>query len=276
MALKRVAIPSPNYSGRGGSSVRLIVLHTAEGARTYQDLGHYFQGPVGVSSHVGIDDTPGTIGEYVRRDYKAWTASNANPVAVQAELCAFASWGWDEWNTHSQMLDNTAKWIAEEAAKFNIPIDKLTSSQAQSSGIGVCQHVDLGTWGGNHWDCGSQFPIDDVLDMARGSDSGGSTPPPSAPPSSDAPPWNYPQDNYFGPPDKSNNWHDGHGGGFDNSQIRMWQNQMQHRGWTIDVDGIYGPQSMAVCKQFQAEKGLHVDGLCGPKTWAKAWEAPIT
>src|SRR5215831_18174389 len=32
--LTRKAIPSPNYSSRGGASVRLIVLHTAEGATT--------------------------------------------------------------------------------------------------------------------------------------------------------------------------------------------------------------------------------------------------
>ena len=38
MALTRVWLPSPNYSGRGGSSVRLIVLHTTEGAQTYQSL----------------------------------------------------------------------------------------------------------------------------------------------------------------------------------------------------------------------------------------------
>jgi len=275
MALKRVSIPSPCYSSRGGSSVRLIVLHTAEGATTYQSLGSYFQNSANqVSSHVGIDDTSNTVGEYVRRDYKAWTAANANPVAVQAELCAFASWSFDEWNKHSVMLQNTAKWVAEEAAKFGIPITKLSSSQAQGGSKGVCQHADLGSWGGGHWDCGSSFPIDDVLDMARGGGggSGGSTPPPS----SSAPPWEYPQDNYFGPPDGSNNWHDGHGGGFDNGQIKKWQQKMKDRGWTISVDGIYGSQSQGVCKQFQSEKGLSADGLCGPKTWNATWEAPVT
>ena len=120
--------------------------------------------------------------------------------------------------------------------------------------------------------------MDDVLDMARGSDggSGGSTPPPSSSAPSSAPKWAYQQDDYFGPPDGSNNWHDGHGGGFDNGQIRKWQGQMQHRGWTIDVDGIYGPQSQEVCRQFQREKGLSSDGLCGPKTWEAAWSAPVT
>jgi len=148
--------------------VRLIVVHTAEGATTIESLGSYFQGDVSASSHTGIDDKAGVIGEYVRRDYKAWTASNANPVAVQTELCGFAKWNYSEWKKHPNMLSNCAAWIAEEAAHFGIPITKLTASQAQGSGRGVCQHNDLGSWGGGHWDCGSGFPMDEVLAMARG------------------------------------------------------------------------------------------------------------
>jgi hypothetical protein len=170
VALNRVWLPSPNYSGRSGARVSTIVLHTAEGALTYQSLGNFFSSPsAGVSSHAGIDDTPGTVGEYVRRDYKAWTAANANPWAVQAELCAFAAWDAAEWDRHPQMLRNTADWIAEEAAAHGIPLDRLSPADAQNPGVpGVCQHADLGAMGGGHWDCGPGFPIDRVLDMARG------------------------------------------------------------------------------------------------------------
>jgi N-acetylmuramoyl-L-alanine amidase len=167
--LTRKAIPSPNYSSRGGATVRLIVIHTAEGARTLEELGNYFaSSSSGVSSHTGIDDTAGVIGEYVKRGNKAWTAANANPVAVQTELCAFAKWSASEWSQHPNMLSNCARWIAEEAAAFGVPITKLSASQAQGSGRGVCQHNDLGSWGGGHWDCGGGFPIDDVLKMAKG------------------------------------------------------------------------------------------------------------
>lgn len=169
MALNRKAIPSPNYSSRGGATVRLLVLHTAEGARTIEDLGAWFADPSrDLSSHCGADDKQNTVGEYVRRNYKAWTQGNANPVAASLELCAFADWSHDEWMRHPNMLDNCAKWIAEEAAAFGLPITKLTASQAQGSGRGVCQHRDLGSWGGGHSDCGGGFPIDHVLDMARG------------------------------------------------------------------------------------------------------------
>jgi hypothetical protein len=169
MALKRVWIPSPNYSSRGGASVRLIVIHTAEGARTIESLGSFFQGDVGASSQVGADNQDNTVGEYVSRGNKAWTQSEFNPVATSMELCGFASWSTDEWkNNNHNMLENCAKWIAEEAAHFGVPITRLSASQAQGSGHGVCQHVDLGSRGGGHHDCGSGFPMDYVLDMARG------------------------------------------------------------------------------------------------------------
>jgi hypothetical protein len=166
--LKRRAMPSPNYSSRGGAHVRLIVLHTAEGARTIEELGNFFaSSSSGVSSHVGIDDERGVVGEYVKRDGKAWTAGNANPVAVQAELCGFASWSAAEWDRHAEMLENAARWIAEEAAAFGLPITRLSAAAAQGSGWGVCQHADLGAWGGGHWDCGGGFPMEAVLDHAR-------------------------------------------------------------------------------------------------------------
>ena len=178
MALKRVWIPSPNYSSRGGSAVRLIVVHTAEGARTIESLGGYFQGNVSASSHTGADDQPNTVGEYVSRGNKAWTQANANPYSVAIELCGFAAWSTAEWDQHPEMLRNCALWIAEEAAHYGLPITKLSASAAQGGGRGVCQHNDLGASGGGHWDCGSGFPIDRVLDMARGGAS--LAPPPEA------------------------------------------------------------------------------------------------
>lgn len=181
MALKRIWMPSPNYSSRGGSSIRLLVLHTAEGALTIESLGNFFSNPSsGVSSQAGIDDKPGVIGEYVKRSNKSWTQANANPVADSAELCGFASWSRSTWlNSHRAMLENTAAWLAEESAATGVPLVKLTDAQAQGSGRGVCEHKQLGAWGGNHSDCGSGFPIDDVIAWAKG---GTVTPPPVKPP----------------------------------------------------------------------------------------------
>jgi hypothetical protein len=163
-------MPSPCYHGRNTGGVRLIVLHTAEGATTIESLGNFFSNYNNqVSSHVGADDKLGKIGEYVTRGNAAWTAANYNNAAVQLELCGFASWSQSTWkNQHHNMLENAARWIVEESKKFDIPITRLNDSQAQSSGRGVCQHINLGSGGGGHVDCGSGFPMDYVLDLARG------------------------------------------------------------------------------------------------------------
>jgi N-acetylmuramoyl-L-alanine amidase len=168
MTLTRAPIPSPNYSSRGGAPVRLIVIHTAQGALSFQELGNFFSNPgSGVSSQVGIDDTPGVVGEYVRRDYKSWCAAAFNPEATQAELCAFAEWSPAEWADHPQMLINTAAWVAEEAWYFGIPLVVLTPEQAQGGAAGVCGHGDLGQAGGGHWDPGPSFPMAAVVEAAR-------------------------------------------------------------------------------------------------------------
>ena len=264
MALARDWIPSPNYSDRG-SGVRLVVIHTAEGSRTYQSLGAYFQGDVGVSSHVGIDDTAGRIGEYVPADgpgSKAWTQANANPYSVAAELCAFAAWTAAEWDAHPVMLENCAAWIAEECGRFAIPlVGPLTASEAQGGAAGVCDHASLGASGGGHWDVGSSFPWGRVMEMAGGKPSSpGAAQPPSSSAGGPAPPF---------PGTLLINFTAGAG-------TAQWQGQMAARGWTIAVDDLYGGESEGVARQFQAEKGLAVDGIVGPDTWAAAWTAPIT
>ncbi|HEY2302996.1 MAG TPA: hypothetical protein VGH66_13950 [Acidimicrobiales bacterium] len=168
MALTRVAMPSPNYTaGRG--ACRLLVVHTTEGARTIASLGNWFANPANdCSSHAGADDQPATIGVYVKRGDTAWTQAGANQIACSIELCAFAAWDRAEWDRHPAMLANCAAWLAEEAAAFNIPIARLTPTEAQSDGHGVCAHSDLGAWGGGHSDPGNGFPWDSVLAAATG------------------------------------------------------------------------------------------------------------
>lgn len=190
MTLNRVWIGSPNYSSRSGSGVRLVVVHTAEGARSFRDLGSFFSSSsVEASSHTGIDDERGTIGEYVQRSNKAWTQASYNSQCVATELCAApihssypcgANWTADEWNLHDGMLANVADWIREECDYYGLPITKLSASEAQGSARGVCGHVDLGAGGGGHWDPGPNFPWTRVMDMARGDadPGGGGTPTP--------------------------------------------------------------------------------------------------
>jgi peptidoglycan hydrolase-like protein with peptidoglycan-binding domain len=68
----------------------------------------------------------------------------------------------------------------------------------------------------------------------------------------------------------------GRGGTLNGHGFSTWQGKMHARGWTIAVDGVYGPESYKVALAFQAEKGLARDGLVGKKTWDAAWTLKVT
>lgn len=46
------------------------------------------------------------------------------------------------------------------------------------------------------------------------------------------------------------------------------QSILAGHGWTITVDGHYGPQTAGVVARFQEMSGLLPDGIVGPVTWA--------
>jgi peptidoglycan hydrolase-like protein with peptidoglycan-binding domain len=58
--------------------------------------------------------------------------------------------------------------------------------------------------------------------------------------------------------------------------VRTWQQKMSERGWSLDVDGAYGPESEETCREFQTEKGLSINGNVGPDTWEATWRTPVT
>jgi N-acetylmuramoyl-L-alanine amidase len=184
MALKEKWIPSPHYS-TGRAAYNKAVLHTTEGAQTIESLGSWFQNPSAqCSSHHGADNkVRGMFGAYVYENNVAWTQGNANGYCVSIELCtpsgAAANWSRSYWlNNQDTLLRNAAEWLAYVCGKYQIPLTILNSSQAQNASVrGVCQHMNLGTWGSNHNDCGGGFPIDQVVAWAQ-QGGGGSQPSP--------------------------------------------------------------------------------------------------
>ncbi|GIH67217.1 MULTISPECIES: peptidoglycan recognition protein family protein [Microbispora] len=53
--------------------------------------------------------------------------------------------------------------------------------------------------------------------------------------------------------------------------VRTWQARMKELGYDIVVDGAYGPDSQDVCRRFQKDRHLDVDGVVGPDTWNAAF-----
>ncbi len=60
--------------------------------------------------------------------------------------------------------------------------------------------------------------------------------------------------------------------------VVTWQQRMANRGWTIAVDGFFGPQSAHVARAFATEKGLRTTapGSVDASEWRASWTAPIT
>lgn len=52
-------------------------------------------------------------------------------------------------------------------------------------------------------------------------------------------------------------------------QVRMLQYALTVKGHETEDDGIFGAKTRDSVKAFQAATGLVVDGIAGPKTWAK-------
>lgn len=80
---------------------------------------------------------------------------------------------------------------------------------------------------------------------------------------------------WYGVEDSNKKNHSGYWAG-DRKGIRKFQSKLKSRGWSIGVDGRFGPETKKIVRQFQAEKGLAVDGLVGVKTWKAIWEEPVT
>ena len=58
--------------------------------------------------------------------------------------------------------------------------------------------------------------------------------------------------------------------------VRMLQQRLQDRGWSIKVDSDFGPATEKIVQAYQKDKRLTVDGLVGPQTWHSIFTSPIT
>ena len=55
--------------------------------------------------------------------------------------------------------------------------------------------------------------------------------------------------------------------GSSGSDVKKLQEVLNKNGYSLDVDGKFGPKTQAAVKDYQKKKGLKVDGIVGEKTW---------
>ncbi len=68
------------------------------------------------------------------------------------------------------------------------------------------------------------------------------------------------------PPVTTSSWPD-IGQGSVGENVYSIQLLLQARGYSLSIDGSFGPQTVAAVKAFQSAHGLGVDGRVGPQTW---------
>lgn len=163
-----------NHGSRRNARVRLVVLHTTEGARDVVSLGRFFQtGTTKASYHAAFDDN--RMETYVDYSRASWSILSGNPISDNAAFCGFAAWTRAEWLKHPVMLELGAQWVAQRCQVRGVPVRRLSIAETSAAVRdtrhpgGVIMHRDytLATKDGNHTDCGDGFPWDVVLSRAQ-------------------------------------------------------------------------------------------------------------
>jgi peptidoglycan hydrolase-like protein with peptidoglycan-binding domain len=198
----------------------------------------------------------GKVEQYQRLERASWAQAGGNPLYWSVETEGFPSEALT-----GQQLDVLAAWHVHSGG-----VDAVATSVG-AHGIGT--HQMGGVAWGNHSCPGTTRAAQRGEILRRAQILRGTEPRPLKPPI-----FPLPVGAFYGASPRSS--HSGFGNTRDRGNIRTWQARMRLRGWTIGVDGLFGPETENVARVFQREKHLAADGLVGRRTWDAAWVTPIT
>jgi len=264
--------------------IRLIVVHDMEWPEkptAAEDCARMFaskNSPKG-SAHYNADNN--SVVQSVWDKDTAWGAPGVNAEALHIEHAGYARQSRENWLDEYSlpMLQISAKLAAELCHRHSLPPVHLTNAQLARGHAGLVDHNQITQVypGGDHWDPGPNFPWDVYLSLIVAAYDGTDS---VSPKPVKASPFPLSAGYYFGPKDGPRESISGY---FSHrNDLRRWQQQMQHRGWSFSpagADGLYGPTTRHVAADFQREKRPKsgpIDGLIGLATWTAAWELPVT
>jgi hypothetical protein len=258
-------------SGHGGvmSSHLGLVLHVQQGNNS---LAGWFNNPQAGASSTWWVSKSGALEQYVDANVCAWAQANGNSTYNSVETEGYDTEAFTP--AAEAMLARLYQWGAQT---YGWPL-VLAETPGQR---GFAWHGMGGSSWGGHTGCPGDLRKNRrqaILTAAGGKPAPAPSPTPTPPPAGKAPAFPYPSSDYLGQPSSDPHCHSGYYGGVDNTNVATWQRQMLARGWSGigPADGMYGPASESVCRQFQSEKGLSVDGLVGPTTWSTSWTSAVT
>lgn len=165
-----------NDSGiRKASSIRVIVIHSAEAADSFggdtsaEGVANYFSRPsTRASTQLAVDRD--SCVRMLPDLVIPWGASGANSDGLHVELCGYAKWSEAEWKRRRRLLERAAYKCAVWSWRYAIPVRWLTDRQlANGTSRGFTTHKQVNDVfkRGHHWDPGPGFPRAYFLDLVE-------------------------------------------------------------------------------------------------------------
>ena len=236
--------------GRGGNSIKYIVVHytygaiTAEGA-ALANCKYFASGKRGASAHYFIDDGP-TIWQSVEDKDTAWSvgshsgvykhpnARNKNTLSI--EVCTKGAFTEKE-------IENLKWLVQKKMAEHKVPASNVIRHYDITGKLCPAYYVDAGRWKILH----AYITDSKVMEKPEITTPVYSTNP-------------LLKEGMSGAAVK-----------------RMQLKLLEHGGnlGTYGADGSFGPTTKAAVIAFQKAKGLVADGMVGEKTWAVLYTAPV-
>lgn len=259
-------ILSPHYHSGRAASIMYIVLHetvTEEKANGAVAVATYFKNTTrSASTHIIADNT--TLVRCVLDTNTAFGCPGVNASGLHIEHVGMGNQSSADWADAYSVaeLENSAWQAAHWSKEFLIPLKTLTDTELQNGMLkGVITHAQASRVFklSDHVDP-RNFPMASWLTEANKILKTLTVPIPRPKPT---PP------TVFVPPYPGYPLRYGSAGRY----VMQFQRKLQDRGWTITVDGKFGPHTLAVVKEFQRRKGLVPDGIVGPLTWRRIWVA---
>jgi hypothetical protein len=260
--------PTPNLYTGGQQEVRGLVLHIQEGTEAGSES--WFKNPQAQASAHFLNPKQGQLKQLVDTADAAWAemAGNRHWISVESE-------GLSGDSLTASQLENVSQLYAWLHRTYDIPLQATDDPAGQ----GLGWHGMGGVAWGDHPDCpGDPIKAQRGAILARVQQILAPASPAPQPAPAPAPAPAPPRPTYPAWPGEdlevqSPMLHD--------DNVRTWQQRMHDRGWSITVDGWYGPASASICRQFQQDSTNHgwpltVDGIVGPATWRASWERPVS
>lgn len=220
-----------------------IVVHTAEGGRNAENIAKYLaKTPRPASAHVVIDDK--NIVDLLPDDYTAFHCRGSNSKSLGLEIAYHAAdWGKDP-DYELAVMKLSAKWCAEKAKLYDIPVKKVTKTEWDAGVKGFISHAENDP--ARRTDPGANFDWIGFMKMIQ-NELGPQ--PTKIYDFSQVPSWDGNEIKVTSPMMRSD-------------QIKLLQEKLG-----IGADGIYGNGSANAVKAAQWEHQIEQTGIVDKLTW---------